>query len=399
MAFDSRPEKMPNKGEGAGAKPGEHGLRLHYGMHGDLTEYEHTRWCQSVWWRLDRDRTGTISRDELNCDEFQGILRLALTPDVADADGARASYGRSEQNVQALLEFCLRKADLNNDGYLQFDEFRALMRALRSEKVENSAELVFAMFDLDCDQVIDRNEFVELFRYYNARRPREPELQEEWSRLDPDGQGYVSKVDFLRWMQTTANPIFRQHAPPLADASRTTTGVLRRSEERKIPVEGLRPAPGLLPHMYTGPCQEVYRPPWNRRFRGVDTVILNKGRPQSLRTYFSRPQSLPELHRFYNTYKGFENHRRKLKMPDAYRKNAVASSEVRPEQDISPGRHLPDGIMRNKKKQVVQWDNAWVPTQAELALQKRVDTGVNYLRCPSQSDMPAHLFLGRDAPD
>lgn len=382
------------------------GLKLRYGMSADLTEDEHTKWAQSLWFRLDRDRSGEITSEELNCDEFQEILRLALTPKAAGHDGSRASYGRSEQNVKALLEFCIRKADMNGDGTLQFAEFRALLRSLRSDTLEHASEMIFAMFDLDGDQTIDREEFIEVFRYYNARNPREDELTEEWARLDPFGKGHATKTEFLRWMQTSKNPVFRQHAPPLSAPSSPQVGSPTSVRSPSSPAmkktkkpEDQRPAPGMLPHMYHESSRDVSRMPWNQRFRGTDTVLLNKELPAGQRKYFSRPQSMPELKRFYNTYAGFEDQNQRLRMPRPRRKLVVCSTEIRPEQDISPGRHVPDGWMRDKRSKVVLWNNAWVPTHAELAQQKRIDTGINYLRCPRASDIPAFLWKGRDADD
>ena len=116
-------------------------------------------WAQRVWSRMDRDRDGFLTRQELACEasapkklgpsqafspaksllfhpfftcfglflcpfspvfhvfmsfwkEFYNIVRAAVAPQSGISTGG-AAYSRTQVNVDAALELCLRKADVN----------------------------------------------------------------------------------------------------------------------------------------------------------------------------------------------------------------------------------------------------------------------------------------------
>ena len=69
-------------------------------------------WAQRVWRRMDRDRDGFLTRQELACEEFYNIVRAAVAPRSGISTGG-AAYSRTQVNVDAALELCLRKADVN----------------------------------------------------------------------------------------------------------------------------------------------------------------------------------------------------------------------------------------------------------------------------------------------
>ncbi|CAE7388073.1 unnamed protein product, partial [Symbiodinium pilosum] len=116
-------------------------------------------WASRLWHRIDRDRNGFITSKELDCEEFHNIVRAAVAPVTGTSTGG-ATYARKQVNIDAAIQLCLRKADLNNDATLSFREFRSLMRCLRKPRMaQHTANLVFALFDLDGNGYIGRDEF------------------------------------------------------------------------------------------------------------------------------------------------------------------------------------------------------------------------------------------------
>lgn len=170
-------------------------------------------WALRMWRRIDRDNNGSISKQELDCQEFHTIMRAILIPDDGVGMGGPA-YARAEMDMDQAIHFALRKADLNQDGKLSFEEFKSLILILRQPQLAiHTANLIFALFDIDRDQWIDEYEFRQIYRFFLGHNPTEAEFQEEWARLDSEDRGRVNRSDYTRWMQTSRNPVFRQHAP------------------------------------------------------------------------------------------------------------------------------------------------------------------------------------------
>merc|ERR1719352_572683 len=108
------------------------------------------------------------------------------------------------------MDFCFRKADINHDGSLSFAEFKSFLRALRNQHDEKDcADLVFALFDLDGTNSVDKAEFLEIFRYYTGRTPTTLEFKKIWEQLDSLDTGQVTKQQYIKWMQHYAPPQFR----------------------------------------------------------------------------------------------------------------------------------------------------------------------------------------------
>mmetsp|Transcript_88822 Transcript_88822/g.153562 ORF Transcript_88822/g.153562 Transcript_88822/m.153562 type:complete len:389 (-) Transcript_88822:9-1175(-) len=375
-----------------------------------LTAEEHHEWSLKLWNRMDRDGSGHIDKEELNCDEFQDVLQSIVAP--KKGGGGRAVYGRAAQNIAQAIDFCLRKADQNNDGSLSFDEFKAFLRVLRNQSndPDHSAKLIFALFDLDGSQTIDEEEFQEIYRYHLGKRPTVQEVKDHWYNLDIEMRGYVTREQYIRWLKTKAPKMFKQsqsitrveeEAPPeevagtpTGDASPKSppSGRTKRESPKK---EMYKPAPGMMPR---DPRRQTWsnswHPVWNERFRGRDDTLVNPTLPRLQRAYFSRPASLPELQRFYNTYQGFGAQNRRLRThTDPRRQKTVLSTDSQPQ--ICPERAELGGTARNRHGDVVPWTDAWQTPLCEKQAAKK--PGSLLLRCPGKP--PPLLYLGRDAPE
>jgi len=362
----------------------------------DEARHEHNEWASRMWSRMDRDNNGRITRKELDCEEFRSILRLVLAPSSSHPGGGGATYARSQTNQEQALHFCIRKADINNDGWLSFVEFRALMWVLRQESpAEDTSRLVFALFDLDTDQHISESEFREIYRFYLGHDPTSEEFWQEWHKLAWLGQSLVSREEYTTWLQTAANPIFRQHAPsPVADASEGATpdlmvagsGVAVRSSDpsaspvsqstisfaessrrsRRVPRDG-RGWP-LVRKMDIN-ARSKWNPKYNTKLNPNDVL------PMGERNYFTKTQSLPQLSQFYSTHVGFETQLERLNAPAPPKELRVLSTDTQPV--ANKNRHRPAGSMREHlhgapSGDIALWEDNW---QTPLRYKARFKVG------------------------
>jgi len=338
---------------------------------------QHREWATRLWIRMDRDRSGTITREELMCDEFQGILKAVIAP---RRDGAsNASYGRSEINVPQAVDFCMRKASQNASGELSFEEFSSFLRVLRKAGASSrKADLIFALFDLDQSGFLDKEEFLEVYRYFLGYRPTVEKFEEEWALLDEKVEGHVSQKQYDRWLRASTNPAFKPYAPPPDD-----------DVWGKTPKFSKKDAAGLL--QLTKHKRSQWRPLWNERWNCEDNSELNKVLMPRKKHMFSRVQTEPELRRFYARHPRWDAHYAKLDTPEPIRPQTMLTADIAP---LLPERHVPNGRMRNPQTgQRERWNDYW-QTPKSACLTQKVTPGSVLLRCPGEP--PEHLVRGRD---
>lgn len=325
-----------------------------------FTREEHTAWARRLWARMDRDRGGEISAEELNCDEFMVVLRAILAP--LTAGKGVAGYERSEINLPNALAYCLRKADENNDGVLSFVEFEAFLRYLRSERSpEHIASIVFALFDLDGSATLSLDEFREIYRFYLGHHPIDNELKSAWRALDTADSNSVTRAQYARWLRKRAGAVFKQHAPAVQGEETQNSSPTARKVPRSKSASAIhRPAPGLLPPGEGSVpfAEDCDRPLWNSRF-SKDFSVHNQALRGNMRmkTWFSKEQSLPDLHKFYCTYRNFDTNRRKLVSPQPLLSKKLVLSTDSMTLLVMPGaeRHRPGGTMKDADGAVVPW--------------------------------------------
>lgn len=325
-----------------------------------LTPEEHREWAQIIWDRIDRDHSGELSVEELNCDEFQTVFRSIVAP--LTAGKGVAGYQRSEINLPNALNYCMRKADSNSDGVLSFNEFELFLRILRNDRSsEHLANVTFALFDLDCSNQISASEFSEIYRFFLGHMPIADDFQKAWRALDVERNGSVTRAEYVRWLRKKAGPVFVQQAPrvilPQDAASQVDvqpSPTKRRAAAKKAV---FRPAPGLLQPRVKR-ASDDFGPVWNERFASKDLSEQNIAFRGNLRmkSFFSRPQSLPDLHRFYCKHTNFEQNRTKLLTEEPSKKTLVLSSDSQMMLAL-PGieRHRLCGTMKNCDGEVVPW--------------------------------------------
>lgn len=300
-----------------------------------------------LWTRIDRDGSGEITRDELDCEEFHSVIRSIVAPESGGNMGG-ALYMRARTNMAQALQFCLRKADINADRSLTFREFESFLTVLRGPQSDDTtAELVFSLFDLDGDFHIDMNEFHELLRFFLAHEPTETQFREEWARLASEGEEKVTRQRYIRWLQTSTNPSFRAFAPP--NVRRSASGGVAKPRSRSA----------------AGVYSMKERPKWNKHFTpGLNPGHINDALPEGKRRYFSRPQSVPELARWCGNYIGCEKKQMQLSLPPPPKGTSALFPKILSSEGgtplMMPERHNPGGIMRSHRtgEQAV-WEEHW----------------------------------------
>jgi len=303
------------------------GTRVGTAPHRSLTAEEHHAWALKLWQRMDRDASDYITKEELACDELQDALRTILAP-----RGAKSKQGackRSRKNLQLLVSYCLRNADKNCDDQLSFEEFEFFLRSLRNDTSPNRiATMTFALFDLDHDGYIDEFEFREVFQFFVGRFPTAVEFQIMWDKLREDGKNSATRKDYALWLEHHSPPAFREHAPPVIRGSAEFSGP--KADRTPIAKKGpFRVAPGILrpPPMRRSGSEADLVQAWSVLQTDPSEQNLAFRGNYRMRSMFSRPQSLPELHRFYRTYQGFDKNRQKFEAGDPPRNRAVLSDQ------------------------------------------------------------------------
>lgn len=364
----------------------------------------HQEWAVRVWRRLDRDMSGFITNAELECEEFHRIIRSILAPHASKTGSSGGpTYARAKMNASQVVEFCVRKSDLNNDGKLSFAEFESLVLVLRQHHLaQYTANLIFALFDVNKDQRISIQEFREVYRFFLGHNPTEEDFQHDWEQLVSTGLSdvEVTREQYCRWLQTATNPVFHQHAPgykdqelasPLKEAAVPVADDLEQEQasEPESPTRDAHLSPASSRTAFrsvgssTGPLPRSNftdrtikrtwstgsvkgeRPKWNQRFNNEINLSMspkwhpNDDRSQGERYYFSRPSNEREIEHFYSRYRGFGAHKRRLRIPPKPLKRGVLSSEGGTPV-MMPERHVPGGSMRDwYSSEVVQWESLW----------------------------------------
>ncbi|CAJ1412595.1 unnamed protein product [Effrenium voratum] len=334
---------------------------------------KHREWAEKLWYRMDRDRnvacshallirSGTVTREELDCDEFQDILKATIAPGRSNTN---ASYARAEINVSQALDFCMRKAAQNTSGELSFEEFSSFLRVLRAAGASSrKSDLVFALFDLDQSGFLDKEEFMEVYRFFLGKRPTADKFEIEWAKLDSKVQGRVSHKQYDRWLRASSNPVFKSYAPD-------------DDEPETAPRLSKKDADGLL--RLTQQKRSAWRPLWNERWACQDQSLLNKALMPRQKYMFSRVQSESELRRFYMRHPRWESHYQKLDAPERQPGSLPECSSGRIRNPITGQRE--------------HWNQHWqTPKSVDLA--PKFTPGSLLLRCPGKP--PAHLLQGKE---
>jgi len=367
----------------------------------------HREWCSKVWQRMDRDRSASITVEELDSDDFRSILRFMMVPQRGNGTMGGLAYERSRMDVSQAVHFCMTKADINNDKAISFEEFESFMMYMRQDHTsKQTADLVFAMFDLNMDHMIEQDEFREIYRFYLGHNPTEVEFQAEWRHLDAEGKG-VSRQQYARWLETSENPVCRRppstqvaaqagqgETPGLSPASQELSreGTLREMRRRH---ERLERREGRHAHTRRVKNATPVQPLWLQRFNKPTNI--NDEVPSILRNYFGRNQSLPELARHCASHGNCKEMQRRLAEP----KKAFKAPVLPPETpDLNPMRGKqgwaldPKWHMFNRTTGSAQsWEDHW-QTSRSAKKWRRPPGHTDSNGPPGQP--PAWMFIGPD---
>lgn len=313
---------------------------------------EHHQWSVQAWVRLDRDHDGFLTRHELDSKEFRALI----------AELIHGSRQHVMVNVQGLIDWVQRKADGNGDDQISFAEFEGFTNYLRQLVDPSSltrdapsamADLVFAMFDLNGDDVLDREEYREVDRFFRGGRPKEVEFKAEWESLDSAGEQVVSRERYAAWLREGASQVM----PPPGGAD------LAETPERLSLSDAFKNSPLLasgtgkkLKSNTDGTAKHPFK--WNRRHHIHSGS--NSQRPQGQRTYFSRAQTVDELRRHLESRPESSLFRSicvRLNQKEEPRRKPILSHDAGMPMDVA--RHSPGGTMSNKSGDLSFWNDRW----------------------------------------
>jgi len=163
---------------------------------------DHHQWCVARWIRLDRYGDGDLAREELNTETFFDLIREVMG---ASAD----EHIHIKLNVAKFVKWFQDRAEGNNDNRLSFDEFEILTDVIKAAPSAHDrsskrmwAEATFALFDTNGDNMIDREEFRQLYVFFVGYRPKEAALEKAWVTLDKKGVQQVNRRTFIDWAMT-----------------------------------------------------------------------------------------------------------------------------------------------------------------------------------------------------
>eukprot|EP00405_Crypthecodinium_cohnii_P015357 CAMPEP_0206459074 /NCGR_PEP_ID=MMETSP0324_2-20121206/23960_1 /ASSEMBLY_ACC=CAM_ASM_000836 /TAXON_ID=2866 /ORGANISM="Crypthecodinium cohnii, Strain Seligo" /LENGTH=345 /DNA_ID=CAMNT_0053930557 /DNA_START=105 /DNA_END=1139 /DNA_ORIENTATION=+ len=332
-----------------------------------LDRDEHYEWASRMWLRIDPEGEEALPTRQLDCDALRSVLRISLLSSAASASNTPSATFDSKSRpapaqavstpvtVQEVVSMMIRKAELNFDGCLSFEEFESTLLVLRRLKQDlfpaYPGHVIFGLFDTDMDGFLSMEEFAQLLRFIHGHTAEDSELEAAWVAMDPELQTSVSRVELFKWMQAAKLHEYRCLVPA-------------------APVR--KPAP-KSPDISNG------RPRWD----GSPSLQsqANDELPSTTRTYLSRPQSLPELMRYCKDRRDLQGNYWKLLQPEVKKKSPVLSSETANFFPFNPDKGRAGGTMRSTTGDVVKWLDHW---QTPLCGRKRVQSATHYLQCPGK---------------
>jgi len=87
--------------------------------------------------------------------------------------------------------------DSDGDGIITSEELRALIEKVGGTMTEGEAVALIHKADKDGNKGIDQSEFAELWNALHGGGEAEAKIREEFSKLDTDKSGYISKDEML----------------------------------------------------------------------------------------------------------------------------------------------------------------------------------------------------------
>ena len=139
--------------------------------------------CKSMFAELDLNRDGHVSRTELGC----AFHSSPFQPPVSDAE----------------LDNIIAHADANNNGSIEYSEFRPVWYATRGTEVLPELKQAFMAFDRDENGFASITEFRDVMQQLDEPykcEPNDEELQAMADLADVDMDGQVDYDEFVKMM-------------------------------------------------------------------------------------------------------------------------------------------------------------------------------------------------------
>ena len=178
----------------------------------DADGQKHREWAERLWHRMDRGpQWNGHSRGNLCVMRFQEILKAVIAPKRTKTN---AAYSRAEINVTQAVDFLyaekLHRTEVASSRLMNLAPFLRVLR--KTGASSRKADLIFALFDLDQSGFLDKEEFLEVYRYFLGHRPTAEKFEEEWANVDVAATGRVSQKQYDRWLRASNNSVFKPYA-------------------------------------------------------------------------------------------------------------------------------------------------------------------------------------------
>eukprot|EP00397_Hematodinium_sp_SG-2012_P009968 GEMP01010068.1.p1 GENE.GEMP01010068.1~~GEMP01010068.1.p1 ORF type:complete len:376 (+),score=52.66 GEMP01010068.1:43-1170(+) len=367
----------------------------------ELDAEAHLKWASEHWAKLEKCVGGPerkIDKAQIDSTTFRNALKEAVSS-ACDIDDLEEPNSRCIRRADRARDFIRRKADINDDGMVSFDEFEKFTYKLRCHGFNERgdgvmsgtllwAESLFALFDLDGDGHLERHEFQEVHRFFHGANYSEEDIANEWRSLEMGSRTKVNKRCFIKWLiQGERGRALEERPPPdmTMEKSRSVPALDYENRPQTGPARFGSPMQlsGTSKHQWEVKSTDLMLP-WNRQHH---IVAKNDLKPRATRAYFSRPQSEEELNRHYRAYPQFRSQLFRLEnVPNIKRPRMVLSHETSPPS--LPRRHCISGLKLKNGQSLPFWTDMWQPPASEVYSKASLRPGSRSLRVGKLDPLP-----------
>lgn len=154
----------------------------------------HGKWAARTFAELDQDGDGQLLPVEIRSGAFAQALGECFSGTV------------QESALNAIVDFVLRQADTDGDGYLTSDEFRAFTWKLRRMQFDADLEIDF-VFDVfgGGDGTLNQQEIVELLAFHGMHD--EEQATRIMTEIDTDNTGEITRREYRAWCKSRCHTL------------------------------------------------------------------------------------------------------------------------------------------------------------------------------------------------
>jgi len=135
-------------------------------------------------------------------------LFARFTPEMTDTQQDNIDHNndvKSKVAAEEELQQAFNLFDANKDGMISMEEMRMLLTKVGGQMSEGQVKAVMAIADRDKNSLIDFAEFHSLWSLVLGEIEEESEIREEFKRFDLDKNGYITKDEMLKVIESSGS--------------------------------------------------------------------------------------------------------------------------------------------------------------------------------------------------